>query len=73
VPPDDPDHLRPQPQVPLQLLAAEVEPPVAEAERLVDVLFVELKRQRRRAGDDLELVDSKLDVARRHLRVHRLG
>ena len=43
--------------VALQLVAAQVEPAVAEAQRLVDVLLVELERQRRRARDDLELVD----------------
>ena len=51
--PDDPDHLRAQADVALQLVAAQVEPAVAEAERLVDVLLVELERQRRRAADDL--------------------
>ena len=57
VPPDDPDHLGAQPEVALQLLAAQVEPAVAEPQRLVDVLLVELERKRRRARDDLELVD----------------
>ena len=70
---DDPDHLRPQPDVPLQLLAAQVEPAIAQAQRLVDVLLVELERQRRRAGDDRQLVDGELDVTGRHLRVDRLG
>ena len=59
--------------VPLQLLAAQVEPAVAQAQRLVDVLLVELERQRRRAADDLERLDLQLDLARRHVRVHRLG
>ena len=72
VPPDDPDHLRAEPEVPLQLLAAEVEPPVAEAERLVDVLLVELERERRRARDDRQLVDRELDLAGRHPVVDRL-
>ena len=51
---DDPDHLRAQADVALQLVAAQVEPAVAQAQRLVDVLLVELERQRRRAADDLE-------------------
>ena len=42
---DDPDHLRPQPEVALELLAAKVEPPVAQPQGLVDVLLVELERQ----------------------------
>ena len=52
---------------------AQVEPAVAEAQRLVDALLVELERERRRARDDLELVDLELDLAGRHRRVHRLG
>ena len=55
------------------LLAAQVEPAVAEAERLVDALLVELERQRRRARDDLELVDLELDLPGRHVRVDGLG
>ena len=51
---DDPDHLRAEPDVALQLVAPEVEPAVAQAQRLVDVLLVELERQRRRARDDAE-------------------
>ena len=70
---DDPDHLRAQGDVALQLLAAQVEPAVAEAQRLVDVLLVELERQRRRAADELELLDLELDLARRHVRVDGLG
>ena len=53
--------------------AAEVEPAVAEAQRLVDVLLVELERERRAARDDLERVDLELDLAGRQLRVDRLG
>ena len=66
VPADDPDHLCAQADVALQLVAAQVEPAVAQAQRLVDVLLVELERQRRRAGDDRERVDLQLDLARRH-------
>ena len=44
----------------------QIEPAVAQAQGLVDVLLVELERQRRRAGEDLELVDVQLDLARRH-------
>ena len=58
--------------VPLELLAAQVEPAVAQAQRLVDALLVELERQRRRARDDLEPVDLQLDLARRHRRVDGL-
>ena len=60
-------------EVPLHALGAEIEPAVAQAQRLVHVLVVELERERRRARDDLELVDLELDLARVHLRVHRLG
>jgi hypothetical protein len=70
--PDDPDHLRPEPDVALQLFAAQVEPAVAQAQRLVDVLLVELERQGRRAADDLELLDLELDLARRHARIDGL-
>ena len=53
-------------------VAAQVEPAVAEAQRLVDVLLVELERERRRARDDLEPVDLELDLAGRQLRVDAL-
>ena len=69
---DDPDHLRPQRDVPLQLVAPQVEPAVAQAQRLVHVLLVELERQRCRAADDLERLHLQLHLARRHRRVHRL-
>ena len=69
---DDPDHLRPQADVALELVAAEVEPAVAQAQRLVDVLLVELERKRGRAADDLERVDLQLDLAGRHVRVDGL-
>ena len=52
---------------------AQVEPAVAQAQGLVDVLLVELERQRRRARDDLELVHLQLDRARRHRGVDGLG
>ena len=51
----------------------EVEPAVAEPQRLVDALVVELEGERRRARHDLELVHLELDLAGRHLRVHGLG
>jgi hypothetical protein len=73
VPSDDPDHLRAQRQVALQLLAAEVEPAVPKPKRLVHVLLVELERKRRRARDDLELVDGELHVPGSHPRVDGLG
>ena len=54
-------------------VAAHVQPAVAEADRLVDVLLVELERERRRAREDLERVDLELDLAGRQVRVDRLG
>ena len=53
--------------------AAQVEPAVAEAQRLVDALLVELERKRRRAREDLEPVDLELDLAGREVRVDGLG
>ena len=70
--PDDPDHLRAEPQVLLELLPAEVEPAIAEAQRLVHALLVELERERRGARDDHEVVHLELDLPRRHLRVDGL-
>ena len=70
---NDPHHSGAQFDVALELLATQVEPAVPEPERLVDVLLVELERQRRRARDDLELVDRELDLSRGHLRVDGLG
>ena len=67
------DDRRREPQVALHPLAAQVELAVAEAERLVDVLLVELERERLGARDDLELVDLQLDLAGRQVRVDRLG
>ena len=70
---DDPDHLRAEADVALQLVAPEVEPAVAQAKRLVDVLLVELERQRRRARDDAERCHLDLDRARRQVRVDGVG
>ena len=70
---DDPDHLSAQDDVSLELVAPQVEPAVAQAQRLVHVLLVELERQRSRAAHDLELVDLELDLTGRHVRVDRLG
>src|SRR5581483_6048931 len=67
-----PDHLRAEADVALEPVAAEVEPAVAQAQRLVDVLLVELEGQRRAARDDLERVDLELDPARREVRVDGL-
>ena len=44
-----------------------------QAQRLVHPLLIELKRQRSRPRDDLELVHEELDLAGGHLRVHGLG
>ena len=70
---DDPDELRAHADVALHVLAAQVEPAVLHAQRLVDVLLLELERQRRRRRQDRQLGHLHLDLARRHLRVHRLG
>ena len=67
------DHLRAQSQVPLQAGAAEVDPAVAQAERLVDALLVELEGQRRAGREDLEAVDLQLYLAGRDPRVDVLG
>ena len=64
--------LRAGADVALHPLAAQVEPAVADPQRLVDALLVELERQRRRARDDLELVGLDLDLAGRHRRVDGL-
>src|SRR5262245_11273347 len=69
---DDGDGLRAQADVPLQLLAPQVEPAVADAKRLVDALLVELERERRARGEDLQRVDLELDLAGRDVRVHVL-
>ena len=71
--PDDRDHPRAQPHVALHPLAAQVDPPVADPERLVDAFLVELERERSRAREDLEPVDLDLDLARRQVRVHGVG
>ena len=70
--PDDRDHLRAEAEVPLQPLAPQVEPAVPDAERLVDVLLVELERERRARREDLQLVDLELDLAGRDVRIHVL-
>ena len=61
-----------EPEVPLHPLGPHVEPAVAEAEGLVDVLLVELERERRRAREDPQLVDLHLDLAGRQVRVDEL-
>ena len=70
---DDPHELRTDADVPLHVLAAQVEPAVLHAQRLVDVVLVELEGQRRRRRQHGELLDLYLDLARRHLGIHRLG
>src|SRR5581483_3740908 len=59
-------------QVVLHAPTAHVEPAVAQANGLVDVLLVDLERQRRRAREDAQLVDLQLDLAGRQVRVDRL-
>jgi hypothetical protein len=70
---DDRDHLRAHADVLLQARTPEVDPAVADAERLVDALLVELEGQRRTAGDDLQPVDLELHLAGNQLGVHVLG
>src|SRR6185436_7611257 len=69
---DDRDGVRARADVPLHFRAAEVEPAVADPERLVDVLLVQLERQGLGPRDDLELVDLELDLAGRQARVDRV-
>ena len=73
VSPNRRDHGVREAEVSLHARGAHVEPAVAESQRLVDALLVELERERRRARDDLELVDLDLDGTGRHRSVHRLG
>ena len=70
---DRADHRPLQAEVALHLGAAQVEPAVAQAQVLVDVLLVELERERRRAVQDLERRDLELDLAGRQVRVDRVG
>src|SRR5439155_3427618 len=67
------DHPRAQAQVALEARAAEVDPAVLEAERLVHALLVELEREWRAAREDLQTVDLQLDLAGRQAGVHVLG
>jgi len=67
------DHPGAQGDVLLQVVAAQIEPAVAQAQRLVHVLLVELEGQRRAARDDLERIDLDLDLAGRKPGVDRLG
>ena len=60
-------------KVPLHAPAAQIEPSILEAQCLVDVLFVELKRQRGRPREDADGVDLDLDRTGRQVRVDRLG
>src|SRR5581483_11440276 len=62
-----------QADVALQPWPAQVEPPVPEAQGLVDVLLVELERKRRAAGDDLQRVDLQLHLPRGQFGVHGAG
>ena len=61
-----------EPEVPLHPVGPHVEPAVAEAQGLVDVLLVELERERRRARQDPQLLDLELDLAGRQVRVDEL-
>ena len=58
------DHRVVEAQVALHPFAAHVELAVAESQHLVDVLLVDLERQRLRARDDRQLVDLDLDRRR---------
>src|SRR6266849_7062565 len=68
-PSNRPDHAPAKTDVALELRATEIQPAVAEAQRLVDVLLVELERQRCGTRDDSELLDLDLDLAGRQVRV----
>src|SRR5262249_36874264 len=70
---DDPHDLRADADVALHVRTAEVEPAVALAQRLVDVVLVELERELRARVQDLQLVDEQLDLARLHPRVDGLA
>ena len=70
--PDDRDRSGARADVPLHLRAPQIEPAVADPQRLVDVLLVELERQRLGARDDLERVHLQLDLAGRQVRVDRV-
>ena len=72
-PADRGDQLRPERDVALQPRAPEVEPAVPKSQRLVDTFLVELERERRAAGHDLERVDLQLDLTGRKARVDSLG
>ncbi len=72
--PDDRDRLRAHPDVALEPLAAQVEPAVADPQRLVDSLLVELERQRCRAADHLEHDSTCTSISPVAMpRVHGLG
>ena len=60
-------------EVPLHVVATEVEPAIFDPQRLVDVLLVQLERQGRRAREDAQPVDLDLDVTGRQVRVDRVG
>ena len=70
---DDRDRPRARADVALHLRPPQVEPAVADPQRLVDVLLVELERQRLGARDDPELVHLQLDLAGRQVRVDGVG
>src|SRR6266508_1458521 len=72
-PTDRRDETRAQAEVALHLRPPQVEPAVAEAQRLVDALLVELEGKRRRAGEDLEPVHLELDLPGRNVGIDRLG
>ena len=64
--------LEAHPHVVAHLLAAQVEVAVAQPQRLVDALVVELERQRRGGREHLQPLDVHLDPAGVEARVHRL-
>ena len=57
----------------MHLLPAQVDPPVAEPQRLVDALLVQLERERRSGREHPQRVDLELDLTRRQVRVRGLG
>jgi hypothetical protein len=68
-----PDDGRGQAQVPLHLVPAQIEIAIAETQDLVDVLLVELERQRLGARDQREAVDLNLDLAGGDVAIDDLG
>ena len=70
---DRADDVRRQAEVPLHPLPAQIEVAVAEPQRLLHPIVVELERERLRPRHDLEHVELNLDLAGRDVRVDSVG